>query len=163
MINGALVNGRAPKYAENPGIPTNITRGAVRTEYRGVFISNLSYMVQDNDLHDLFKPYGEIKKIAHNREEVVKAKGKVVSRSKGTAIITFTSSQAAAKAISCLNGRSWNDRVLTLRFDMEGTPVNVPSAPPRPSSSARKSKRSGNDGTPLIVDGSKYGKESEEG
>jgi hypothetical protein len=137
---------RAPRYATGPSsAQTTVSRGAVRTEYRGVFVSNLSYDVQDKDLQKLFSTYGEITNIDHKREVKTNSRGKSISRSRGNAFVTFASSEQAKKAINELNGYVWDDRSLVVRFDTEATPVDVPS---------RKSKRCTTDGGPLIVDGS---------
>jgi RNA recognition motif-containing protein len=158
-----MVNGGAD-YGGYSAIPTDTTQGAIRTEYRGVFLSNLSYEVQDKELTELFSLFGEVTRLVHKKEDKVNSKGRVVVRSKGSAIATFKNSQDAAHARAQLNGRTWKDRVLAARFDTESTPVN---AVPRSqhasfSSTARRTKASGNDGTPLIVDGSNYGRDSDD-
>ncbi len=139
---------RGPRYAiRSSGIPTNVDRGAVKIEYRGVFVSNLSYDVHDKDINKLFSAYGEITKMDHKRETKVNSNGKTVSRSKGSAVITYATSDQAQKAIDKLDGCTWNERTLALRRDKEPTPVNPP----------RRTRRTPTDGGPLIVDGSTCG------
>lgn len=157
-VAGVPVNLKVSRVTGITGIPTNVNQGTVRTEYRGVFVSNLSYDVEDRHVSELFKAFGEIERIILKREDKVNAKGKVVSRSRGNAIVTFKNSQDAQRAIAYLNGRTWNDRTLMVRFDAEATPVDASATPQASSSSARKSKGSCNDYAPLIVDGSKYGR-----
>ncbi|KAK5172899.1 uncharacterized protein LTR77_003020 [Saxophila tyrrhenica] len=143
---------RGPRYATgSSGIPTRVDRGSVRTEYRGVFVSNLSYDVKDSDIQRLFRVYGEITKLDHKREAKVNSKGKSTFRSRGNAIITFATSEQAQAAIEELDGSTWNDRMLAVRFDTEATPVDPPP---------RKSKKSTVEGGPLIVNGSTNGRKS---
>ena len=137
---------RGPRYATgSSGIPTNVDRGAVRTEYRGVFISNLSYDVQDSDIQKLFSTHGRIVKIDHKREIKTNSRGKTVLRSRGNAVITFATSEEARRAIEKLDGSTWDGRTLAVRFDIEATPIDPPG---------RRSKKGTMDGGPLIVDGS---------
>ena len=150
---------RVPQYATgSSGIPTNLDRGAVRTEKRGVFVSNLSFDVQNEDILNLFSRYGKIVKLDHKREVKTNSKGKPVSRSRGTAIITFATSEQAGAAIADLHEVEWKDRVLTVRFDTDATPLNPPPTRAEAQVSTRRRRRS-NDGTPLIVDGSRHGRE----
>jgi predicted lipoprotein with Yx(FWY)xxD motif len=151
---------RAPQYytATSSGIPTNVNRGTVRTERRGVFISNLKYDTEDKDIQKLFLSYGEIVKIDHKKEQKPNSKGKMVTRSKGCAVVTFNSSDQAVEAIQALDGCSFNDRKLNVRFDIEATPVDPPPSRSTPAAPSRRSRRTNNDGTPLIVDGSTYGR-----
>lgn len=153
---------RPTQYTTGPsGIPTNVKHGTVRTEFRGVFISNLSYDTQDMDIQRHFCNCGEIVKLDHKKEQKSNSKRETSSRSKGSAVITFASCEQAAKAVQKLNGCYLNERKLTVRLDTEPTPVDPPL--PRYTSTARsrKSKKTNCDGSPLIVDGSKYDRNSE--
>lgn len=138
-------------------LPTNPDRGTVRTEYRGVFVSNLSYDTTEDDLHQLFSRLWTVRKIDFKKEEKTNSKGKTATRCKGSAVVTFETAEDAESAIQALKGRSFKGRELTIRYDTEATPVNMTSTTNGSSSSGRRSQRTNDAGTPLIVDGSIYG------
>ena len=72
-----------------------------------IFISNLNFKVDDNDLKQLFEEYGEV------------ASAKVISdrdtgRSRGFGFVEMPDVAAAQKAISELNQIEFNDMVITV-------------------------------------------------
>lgn len=72
-----------------------------------LYVGNLSYSVTDEDLKELFSKIGEV------------ASAKVITdaasgRSKGFGFVEMTSEADAAKAITELNGQSFQERALTV-------------------------------------------------
>ncbi|MBS1665389.1 MAG: RNA-binding protein [Bacteroidetes bacterium] len=78
-----------------------------------IYVSNLSFDLQDEDLKGFFIPYGEVSsaKIITDRE---------TGRSRGFGFVEMTDDAAAKKAIEELNGA-----------DMEGRALNVNEAKPK--------------------------------
>src|SRR5207249_10769653 len=71
-----------------------------------IFVGNLSFQTSENDLNDLFAPFGEVEsvKIITDRD---------TGRSKGFGFVEM-SDDSAEKAISQLNGKEMNGRALTV-------------------------------------------------
>ena len=70
-----------------------------------IYVSNLSFNVQDQDLREFFATYGE----------VVSAKiinDKATGRSRGFGFVEMTDDQAAATAISSLDGGTIDGRAI---------------------------------------------------
>ena len=70
-----------------------------------IYISNLSFNGQDEDVKEFFRPYGE----------VVSAKvimDKLTNRSRGFGFVEMQDEAASLKAISGLNGSTVNDRII---------------------------------------------------
>ena len=85
-----------------------------------IFVGNLSFQVNDFELEDLFKQYGEV------------ASAKVITdrmtgRSRGFGFVEMNSEDSAKQAVEALNGA-----------DLKGRPINV--------SFARKQEQGGNGG-----------------
>jgi RNA recognition motif-containing protein len=78
-----------------------------------IYVSNLSFDVQDQDLKDFFTPYGEVTsaKIINDRE---------TGKSRGFGFIEMSDDVAAKKAISELDGG-----------DVQGRAVKVMEAKPK--------------------------------
>lgn len=78
-----------------------------------IYVSNLSFDVQDQDLKELFAPYGEITsaKIITDRES---------GRSRGFGFVEMSDDTAASKAINELNNSS-----------IDGRPIRVTEARPK--------------------------------
>lgn len=76
-------------------------------------VSNLSFNVQDEDLKDLFTPYGEVvsAKVISDRE---------TGRSRGFGFVEMTDKTAAQKAIAELNDTT-----------VDGRPIKIVEARPR--------------------------------
>jgi RNA recognition motif-containing protein len=70
-----------------------------------IYVSNLSFNIHDDDLRDLFSTYGEVTsaKIISDRE---------TGKSRGFAFVEMPEDSAARKAISELNGGSYDGRDL---------------------------------------------------
>ena len=73
-----------------------------------IYISNLSYAVNDGDLKDLFGEYGEISsaKVITDRE---------TGRSRGFGFVEMADDAAATKAIEELNGAELDGRTLVVK------------------------------------------------
>jgi len=73
-----------------------------------IFVGNLPWATTDEDLYELFAPYGEVKrsKIVLDRE---------TNRSRGFGFVDMEE-EAAAKAIEAWNGQTYNGRVLTVNL-----------------------------------------------
>ena len=78
-----------------------------------IYVSNLSFNVQDEDLKEFFAPYGEVtsSKIINDRE---------TGRSRGFGFVEMTDDAAAKKAIAELDGG-----------DVEGRTIKVMEAKPK--------------------------------
>jgi|SRR3954468_17176846 RNA recognition motif-containing protein len=84
-----------------------------------IFVSNLSFNVQDEDLREFFTPYGEVSsaKIINDRES---------GRSRGFGFVEMSDATAANKAIAELDGAT-----------VEGRTIKVMEANPRENKPAR--------------------------
>ena len=73
-----------------------------------IFVGNLPWATTDEDLHELFAPYGEVKrsKIVLDRE---------TNRSLGFGFVDMEEADAA-RAIEAWNGQPYNGRVLTVNL-----------------------------------------------
>jgi len=72
-----------------------------------IFVSNLGFHVESNDLKDFFAPYGEVtsSKVITDRE---------TGRSRGFGFVEMTSDAAGNEAISKLNGAVVEGRALSV-------------------------------------------------
>jgi len=72
-----------------------------------IYVSNLSFNVQDEDLREFFTPYGEVTsaKVIMDRE---------TSRSRGFGFIEMPDEAASKKAIAELNGATVENRTITV-------------------------------------------------
>jgi RNA recognition motif-containing protein len=82
-----------------------------------IYVSNLSFNVQDEDLRDFFTPYGEVTsaKVINDRE---------TGRSRGFGFVEMSDDAASQKAISELDGAA-----------VEGRNIKVMEAKPKEKSS----------------------------
>lgn len=88
-----------------------------------IYVGNLPFSVSDEDLKALFSSYGEI-------TEAVLIKDKFSGRSKGFGFVTFSTEEAAQKAISAMNEKEVQGRALKVT---EAKPMDPdrPRSPPR--------------------------------
>jgi RNA recognition motif-containing protein len=72
-----------------------------------IYVSNLSFNVQDEDLKQFFTPYGEVTsaKVITDRES---------GRSRGFGFVEMSDDAASRKAIAELNGSSVDNRTITV-------------------------------------------------
>lgn len=81
-----------------------------------IYVSNLSFNIQDEELRAFFTPFGEVTsaKIINDRE---------TGRSRGFGFVEMADEAASRTAIAALNGKTINDRAM-----------NVNEAKPKPQS-----------------------------
>ena len=91
-----------------------------------LYVGNLPYKVRDNDLADLFSPYGEV-----TSAKVMMERG--TDRSKGFGFVEMSTDEEAAEAIKQLNGK-----------DLGGREIMVNEA--RPQEPRRDNRGGGNGG-----------------
>jgi RNA recognition motif-containing protein len=96
-----------------------------------IYVSNLSFNVQDEDLREFFTPYGEVTsaKIINDRE---------TGRSRGFGFVEMSNTEAANKAIADLNGGIVEGR--TVRVSV----ANAKESKPARSASPFRSDNGGN-------------------
>ncbi|MGL4292770.1 MAG: RNA recognition motif domain-containing protein [Bacteroidales bacterium] len=72
-----------------------------------IFIGNLSWAITDADLRDLFEEYGDIKsaKVVMDRE---------TGKSRGFGFVELVDEEQAKRAISELNGASYDNKVISV-------------------------------------------------
>ncbi len=76
-----------------------------------LYVGNLSYSVDESHLEQLFSTYGNI-------DEVALIKDRDTGRSKGFAFVTFSSQEAAEKALE-QNGKELEGRTLRVNLARE--------------------------------------------
>ena len=91
-----------------------------------IYVSNLSFAVQDEDLRSYFAEYGEV-----TSAKVIM--DKLTNRSKGFGFVEMTNDAAAQKAITELDGAT-----------VDGRTIKVNVARPREERSPRKPSYSNN-------------------
>ncbi len=93
-----------------------------------IYVSNLSFNVQDEDLREFFAPYGEVSsaKVITDRE---------TGRSRDFGFVEMADEAASQKAIAELNGATVEDRT-----------INVSVAKPKEDRSSGGFKRNFNNG-----------------
>ena len=87
-----------------------------------IYVSNLSFNVQDEDLRELFTPYGEV-----TSAKVIM--DKMTNRSRGFGFVEMSDDTAAKKALTELDGGS-----------MDGRSIKVTEARPKEERSDRSFK-----------------------
>ena len=77
-----------------------------------MYVSNLSFQVQENELSDLFSSYGEVvsAKIITDRE---------TGRSRGFGFVEMSSDEAGNKAMAELNNKDFGGRPLNVSLAKE--------------------------------------------
>jgi RNA recognition motif-containing protein len=87
-----------------------------------IYVSNLSFNIQDEDLKQFFTPYGEVTsaKIINDRES---------GRSRGFGFVEMADEAASKKAIAELDGTSVDNRT-----------ISVTEARPKESKSGRSTR-----------------------
>jgi RNA recognition motif-containing protein len=107
-----------------------------------IYVSNLSFNVQDEDLREFFAPYGEVTsaKVVNDRE---------TGRSRGFGFVEMSDETASKKAIAELNDTT-----------VDGRTIKVVEARPKEDRPARSSSpfRSNNGGGGGYNSGNSYNK-----
>ena len=93
-----------------------------------IYVSNLSFNVQDEDLRDFFKDYGEV-----SSAKVIM--DKMTNQSRGFGFVEMSDDAAAKKAITELDGAT-----------VEGRTIKVMEAKPKEDRPARNNNFRGNGG-----------------
>lgn len=79
-----------------------------------IFVGNLSWSIRNDQLRELFSPFGSIVKA-----EVVMDRFEP-NKSRGFAFVEFETAEAAQKAIETMNGKEVEGRPLTVNAAREG-------------------------------------------
>jgi transformer-2 protein len=119
---------RSPKHRETDNSGNNL------------YISNLSYKTEEQDLHDRFSDFGKIKNCKVIKDPYTK-------QSRGFGFVTFESSEDAARAQSKLDGTSLDGRELRIEVAKRSrayspTPGNYLGNPKFKRSSQKSPRRS---------------------
>jgi len=85
-----------------------------------IFVGNLAYSTTDDDLRQLFEPYGVVDKINVITDQYT-------GRSKGFGFVEMSESAAAKAAIQGLNGKELAGRALTVNEAKPREPRREPS------------------------------------
>ena len=72
-----------------------------------LYVGNLSFDTTENDLQDLFTPFGEVREVALIQD-------KFTNRSRGFGFVTMGDAKAAQAAIAALHEKSVAGRALTV-------------------------------------------------
>jgi len=99
-----------------------------------IYVGNLDYSVDENDLQGIFEEYGTV-------SEVRVIKDKFNGRSKGFGFVTMNDSNEGKKAIEELNGATLEDRQITVN---EAREKSESDSKPNFKSNNRFSNRSEN-------------------
>lgn len=72
-----------------------------------IYVGNLSYKVEENELKDVFAEYGEVSSVKIITD-------KYSGRSKGFGFVTMDNDDEAKQAISALNDREFDNRKMVV-------------------------------------------------
>jgi len=72
-----------------------------------LYVGNLSFETTENDLQDLFTPFGEVREVALIQD-------KITNRSRGFGFVTMGNAQSAEAAIAALHEKNVAGRNLTV-------------------------------------------------
>jgi RNA recognition motif-containing protein len=86
--------------------------------FMNIYVGNLDYQVDENDLRDIFEEYGSV-----NDAKVIN--DKMMGRSKGFGFVTMNDSAEANAAISNLNGATLENRKLVVNEARERRETNT--------------------------------------
>lgn len=141
-----------PVYVSSPsGTHVNVGQGAIKTEVRGVFISNIDYKAGTRDLQRFFSRAGEIVSCQLQKDPAT-------GKSKGNATVQYAAANDAKNAVRLFNNEKYMGMRLKVRLDKEPVAVGMPSASSSRSngtaSSNRPTQQSRNSTEPIIVNGS---------
>lgn len=103
---------------------------------KNIYVGNLSYNAQENQLRELFEEFGEVASV-----RIIK--DKFTGNSKGFAFVEMPSSDQASQAINSLNGTEFAGRNLKInearpRENNGGGPRDGGSRPPRRNGGPRR-------------------------
>ncbi|EEF31861.1 small RNA-binding protein 11, chloroplastic [Ricinus communis] len=110
------------------------TSPSLFVSYRGIatklFVGGLSFYTTDKGLTEAFSQYGQV-------VEATIVSDRVLDRSKGFGFVTFASEDEAHNALSEMNGKTLNGRVIYVDYAKPRTDsrneVPIARGPPEPS------------------------------
>lgn len=126
------------------GVPINVGNGAVVTETRGIFVSNLPFKARLREIETYFGKAGTITKCDLPTDAAT-------GRPKGTATITYASASDARAAVRRFNNTTFMSMPLHVRADKETTPLRPPPMQQQQRPPVRRNVE------PIIVNGSQVG------
>jgi hypothetical protein len=143
---------QGPVYVSSPlGTHVNVGQGAIKTEVRGVFISNIDYKAGTRDLQRFFSRAGEIVNCQLQQDSTT-------GKSKGNATVQYATANDAKNAVRLFNNEKYMGMRLKVRLDKEPVAVGVPSTSSSrangTASTNRPAQQSRNNTEPIIVNGS---------
>jgi hypothetical protein len=143
---------QGPVYVSSPtGTHVNVSQGAIKTEVRGVFISNIDFKAGPKELQKFFSRAGEIVHCSLLRDSAT-------GKSKGNATVHYAAANDAKNAVRMFNNEKYMGMRLKVRLDKEAVAIGVPSASSSRSNgaagTARPTQQSRNNTEPIIVNGS---------
>lgn len=147
-----------PRHAQGPmyvssstGTHVNVSQGAIKTEVRGIFVSNVDYKATSKDLQRYFGRAGEIVKCQLQKDPAT-------GKSKGNATVQYAVAKDAQNAVRMFNSEQYMGMRLKVRLDKEPVAIGMPSAGSSRSngsaSNGRTVQQSRNNAEPIIVNGS---------
>lgn len=150
--NRAQSQAQRPVYVSSPtGTHVNVGQGAIKTEVRGVFISNIDYKAGTRDLQRFFSRAGEIVNCQLQKDPTT-------GKSKGNATVQYAAANDAKNAVRLFNNEKYMGMRLKVRLDKEPVAVGIPSASSSRSNGTantnRPTQQSRNNTEPIIVNGS---------
>lgn len=92
-------------------------------------VSNLTKQATEDDLRELFEPFGRVFRISLPRAERVEPGGMVVKEPRGFAYIAFVNKQDAERAMERLQGHGYDHLLLKLEW-AQATKKETTGAPP---------------------------------
>lgn len=116
---------QTPYYMPSPttGTAVNVGQGAIRTEVRGVFVSNIDFKAKPEDILRHFGRAGQIVKCQLQKDPVT-------DKSKGNATVQYATTKEAKRAVDLFNDEKWMSMRLKVRLDRAHVAVSasVPSS-----------------------------------
>jgi len=143
---------QGPVYVSSAaGTHVNVGHGVIKTEVRGVFISNIDYKASTRDLQRFFSRAGEIVNCQLQKDPGT-------GKSKGNATVQYAAANDAKNAVRLFHNEKYMGMRLKVRLDKEPVAVGVPTASSSRStgtaSTSRATQQSRNNTEPIIVNGS---------
>jgi hypothetical protein len=151
--NQAARYSHAPMYvSSSTGTHVNVSQGAIKTEVRGIFVSNVDYKASSKDLQRYFGRAGEIVKCQLQKDPAT-------GKSKGNATVQYAVAKDAQNAVRMFNSEQYMGMRLKVRLDKEPVAIGMPStgSSSRTNGSAgngRSVQQSRSNAEPIIVNGS---------
>jgi RNA recognition motif-containing protein len=106
-------------FGETTGVQTK-TNKTQSVELMNIYVANVPYSVKDQDLRELFEPYGEV-----TSAKVIM--DKVTNRSRGFGFVEMSDENAGRTAIEQTNGKNFHGRDLVVNEARPRTEGDRPS------------------------------------